>query len=74
VRAAIRGALDLHQDSWLALLAGREIWNSGIPHHDTVTAFTVGRQWVDQQWLSRLTVYALDRLGGLALVSVVHIA
>jgi hypothetical protein len=62
-----------HQDSWLALLAGREIWNSGIPHHDTLTALTLGRQWVDQQWLSQLTVYALYRLGGLALVSVVHI-
>jgi hypothetical protein len=63
-----------HQDSWLALLAGREIWHSGIPHHDTLTTFTLGRDWVDQQWLSQLAIYGLYRLGGLGLVSAVHVA
>ena len=62
------------QDSWLALLAGREIWNSGIPHHDTLTLLTEGRRWVDQQWLSQLGIFALYRVGGLGLVSVVHTA
>jgi hypothetical protein len=62
------------QDSWLALVAGREIWNSGVPHHDTLTTLTLGRHWVDQQWLSQLAIYSLYRLGGLSLVSLVHIA
>ena len=62
------------QDSWLALVAGREIWNSGVPHHDTLTALTAGRDWVDQQWLAQLGIYGLYRLGGLSLVSAVHVA
>jgi hypothetical protein len=63
-----------HQDSWLALLAGREIYHSGIPHHDTLTVLTHGRTWVDQQWLAQLVMYGLFRVGGLGLVSVVHVA
>ena len=72
--ALLFGARSLfHQDAWLALVAGREIWHSGIPHHDTLTTLTEGRRWIDQQWLSQLAVYALYRVGGLSLVSVVHV-
>jgi hypothetical protein len=63
-----------HQDSWLALLAGRDIYHSGIPHHDTLTVLTRGRTWVDQQWLSQLLIYGLFRVGGLSLVAVAHVA
>jgi hypothetical protein len=62
-----------HQDAWLALTAGREVWNSGVPHHDTLTALTSGRRWIDQQWLSQLAMYGLFRLGGLPLVAVAHV-
>jgi hypothetical protein len=73
--ALLFGARGLfRQDSWLALVAGREIWNSGVPHHDALTALTLGRDWVDQQWLSQLGIYSLYRLGGLSLVSAVHVA
>jgi hypothetical protein len=63
-----------HQDAWLALTAGREVWNGGIPHHDTLTAMTSGRRWIDEQWLSQLAIYGLFRLGGLPLVAVGHVA
>jgi hypothetical protein len=62
------------QDAWLALVAGRDIWHAGIPHHDTLAAMTTGRRWIDQQWLAQLFVFGLSRAGGLALVAVAHVA
>src|SRR5437588_13047734 len=41
-------------DSWLALAAGRGVWQSGIPRHETLTVISHGAAWVDQQWLSQL--------------------
>lgn len=60
------------QDTWLALVAGRELWHSGIPHHELLTTFSAGSRWVDQQWLSQLTIYGLWRFGGLGLLGVVN--
>ncbi|HZQ82304.1 MAG TPA: hypothetical protein VFB25_10065 [Gaiellaceae bacterium] len=56
-------------DTWLALVDGRLIAHSGIPHHDTLTYWTLGKHWVDQQWLAQLALYELARRGGLALVA-----
>jgi len=52
-------------DSWLALVDGRLIAAHGLPHHDTLTHWTLGRPWVDQQWGAQLVLYELARLGGL---------
>jgi hypothetical protein len=62
------------QDAWLALVAGREIWQHGIPHHDALTALAGGREWIDQQWLAQLSLYGLFRVGGLALVALTYAA
>jgi hypothetical protein len=67
----VRGAFGV--DSWLALAAGREVWQAGIPHHDTLAALTQGHAWIDQQWLSQLTMYLLYRFGGLALVGLANV-
>ncbi len=61
-------------DGWLALVAGREVAQHGLPHHDTLTVWAHGRSWIDQQWLGQLVLYALDRLGGLRLVLLAHAA
>ena len=61
---------DFNVDTWLALVAGRHIWENGIPHVVTLTAIPQGRPWVDQQWLSQLISYAADRVGGLGLLGV----
>src|SRR5436305_4877660 len=45
------------QDSWLALVAGRNVAQHGIPYHETLTIFGHGRTWIDQQWLSQLLMY-----------------
>ena len=60
-------------DSWLALLTGREVWQHGIPTHETLTALAHGRQWVDQQWLSQLASYGIYRLGGLPLLGIANV-
>lgn len=65
---------DFNIDSWLALVTGREVWQSGIPHHETLIAMGHGHQWVDQQWLSQLVSYGLYLVGGLALLGLVNVA
>jgi hypothetical protein len=61
-------------DSWLELVAGRDIWQAGIPHTETLTVIAHGLNWVDQQWLSQLASYGLYRIGGLGLLGVVNVA
>jgi hypothetical protein len=63
-----------NDDSWLALVTGRYIWNSGVPHQDTLTVISHGASWVDQQWLAQLASYALYRAGGLGLLGLVNVA
>jgi hypothetical protein len=57
-------------DSWLALVTGREVWQSGVPHHEVLTAMSHGKVWIDQQWLAQLATYGLYLAGGLNLVGV----
>jgi hypothetical protein len=60
------------QDSWLTLAMGREIFQHGLPHTETITVWAHGDHWTDQQWLAQCAFYALDRLGGLRLVMLTH--
>ncbi len=59
-------------DSWLTLMAGREISQHGLPHHETLTTIPFGRTWIDQQWLAQIVFYGLNRVGGLGLAVVFH--
>jgi hypothetical protein len=61
-------------DSWLALSTGREIWQVGLPHHETLTVIAHGVRWVDQQWLSQVVMYGLYRIGGLRLLGLANVA
>ena len=61
-------------DGWLALAAGREIAQHGLPAHDVLTVWAQGRHWVDQQWLAQFALYGLVRLGGIKLALLVHAA
>ena len=63
---------ELVQDSWLTLVSGREVVTNGLPRVDTLTAWTLGVQWVDQQWLAQSLFYGLHVLGGIKLVLLFH--
>jgi hypothetical protein len=78
--AAIAAALTarltfaISQDTWVSLLAGRTIVRSGLPHHDTLTYWSRGKTWVDQQWLAHLASYGLYEVGGLVLLGLCSVA
>ena len=61
-------------DSWMVLLAGRDIVAHGLPSHDTLTVWAHGRAWIDQQWLAQVVFYGVQRLGGYRLVMLFHAA
>jgi hypothetical protein len=70
---AVTARQQLVQDSWLTLLSGREIVRHGLPHRDALFMWTSGREWIDQQWLSHVAYYGLERLGGMRLVLLGHL-
>jgi hypothetical protein len=57
-------------DTWMTLVAGREVVEHGLPRRETLTAFGLGSRWTDQQWLAQIVLYGAERLGGLGLVAV----
>src|ERR1700759_289767 len=50
---------ELVVDGWMALVSGRWIAQHGLPSHDTLTVWTYGHRWIDQQWLAQLSLYGL---------------
>ena len=57
-------------DSWLNLMAGREVVENGLPSRDEITVYGLGATWTDQQWLAQVFMYGVYSLGGFALLSV----
>ena len=55
-------------DSWLTLMAGREVVQNGLPSTDTITILGEGSTWTDQQWLAQVVFYGADVLGGIKAV------
>jgi hypothetical protein len=53
-------------DSWMTLIAGRDVADHGIPDRETLTIMASGARWIDQQWLGQLVVYGVEQAGGLA--------
>jgi hypothetical protein len=64
----------LQSDTWLTLVAGRLVANDGLPHHETLTVWSHGRRWIDQQWLGQLLMYWLHAVGGIRTLLLVHVA
>jgi hypothetical protein len=62
------------QDTFLAFVDGRVIARHGLPHVDTLTYWTLGRPWIDQQWGAHLTLYELAQHGGLRIAVLAAIA
>jgi len=58
-------------DSWLTLVAGREVVENGLPTTDDLTVLGLGRDWTDQQWGAQVLAYGSYALGGYGLLAVV---
>jgi hypothetical protein len=71
---SIRMPTFVNQDSWFALLGGREVLHHGFPGTDTLTYWTLGKDWIDQQWLGQAILYAVYSAGGLKLLVLVNAA
>jgi hypothetical protein len=61
-------------DTWLTLMAGREVIENGLPHTEHLTVLGEGRTWTDQQWLAQVVFYAAHELAGMRAVIVLGIA
>jgi hypothetical protein len=61
-------------DTWLTLMAGREVVDHGLPHTEHVTILGEGRTWTDQQWLAQVVFYAAHALAGMRAVILLGIA
>lgn len=60
-------------DSWMTLVAGREIVEHGLPHRESLTVLAQGRTWIDQQWLAQLAFYGAAALAGLRATMLLHV-
>jgi hypothetical protein len=61
-------------DTWLTLMAGREVIDNGLPHTEHLTILGEGRTWIDQQWLAQVVFYAAHGLAGTRAVILLGIA
>lgn len=58
----------LVQDSWLSFVDGRLVVRHWLPYTDTLTHWTLGRAWVDQQWAAHVLLYEVVAHAGLVAV------
>src|SRR5581483_8169077 len=59
-------------DFWWHLRTGQYIVETGtIPHTDPFAFTAQGKEWVTHEWLSEVIIYALYRVGELALLTLV---
>ena len=61
-------------DTWLTLMAGREVIDHGLPHTEHITVLGEGATWTDQQWLAQVVFYAAHALAGMRAVILLGIA
>src|SRR3954469_16344138 len=52
-------------DSWLSFVDGRLVVEQGLPHADSLTFWSLGTHWIDQQWGAQVVLYAVASAGGL---------
>ena len=60
-------------DTWLTLVAGREVVEHGLPETETLTVLGSGATWTDQQWLAQVLVYGAHELAGMRAVVVLDV-
>jgi hypothetical protein len=67
---AVATSLLIDPDTQWHAEVGRIIWSTGqFPRHDTMSHTFLGAPWIAKEWLSQLTLYGAQQLGGWPLVS-----
>ena len=61
-------------DTWLTLMAGREVVDHGLPETETITILGEGATWTDQQWLAQVVFYAAHEVAGMRAVVLLGVA
>jgi hypothetical protein len=61
-------------DTWLTLMAGREVVEHGLPSTETITVLGRGATWTDQQWLAQVVFYAAHGIAGMRAVVLLDVA
>jgi hypothetical protein len=64
----------LGPDSWFSLVGGRYVAQHGLPHVDSLTYWTLGHRWVDQQWAGQLLLYEVAAHSGVLAAALFGIA
>ena len=60
-------------DTWLTLMAGRQVVEHGLPSTETITLLGQGATWTDQQWLAQVVFYGAHGLAGMRAVVLLDI-
>src|SRR5207245_4943750 len=50
--------------TWFSLVGGRYVAQHGLPHHDSLAFWTLGRPWINQQWGGQLALFEAAAHGG----------
>ena len=64
------GLTPMHTDSWWQLRAGRDMWQAHrVLLTDLYSHTAYGAPWLNHEWLAEVAYYAMFRIGGLPLVT-----
>jgi len=67
--ATVACLMPIQSDTWWQLRAGQDFWETGhVVLKETYSHTAAGRFWMNHEWLSEATFYALYRVGNLPLV------
>jgi hypothetical protein len=61
-------------DTWLTLMAGREVVEHGLPSTEAITVLGQGATWTDQQWLAQVVFYGAHEAAGMRAVILLDVA
>ena len=73
--ATIACLMPIQSDTWWQLRGGQEFWQTGsVPLEETYSHTAAGRFWMNHEWLSEAIFYAVYRVGGLPLLTLLAVA
>ena len=61
-------------DTWLTLMAGRDVVDHGLPSTEAITILGQGATWTDQQWLAQVVFYGAHAVAGMRAVVLLDVA